>query len=168
MKVDINTVGAKSRFCLGYLCVYPRLDLTRIPRRRSTRRENCLVAWNCTSMLIRGALFAEARIDVWAAPRAWLHPTQAAQFPCTLRPARCAQALDPCGAQLDRRWPVAVAWQSRGVGPRPAGVLYKVATSRRLSRPLNRTCSRQIDWPRACMEGCLAGTKHDDNPGPNS
>lgn len=65
-------------------------------------------------------------------------------------------------------WPVAVAWQSRGVGPRPAGVLYKVATSRRLSRPLNRTCSRQIDWPRACMEGCLAGTKHDDNPGPNS
>jgi hypothetical protein len=40
---------------------------------------------------------------------------------------------------------------------------WQVATSKRLSRPLNRTCSRQSDQPRACMEGCLVGTKRDDN-----
>ncbi len=40
---------------------------------------------------------------------------------------------------------------------------WQVATWKRLSRPLNRTYSRQSDQPRACMEGCLVGTKRDDN-----
>jgi hypothetical protein len=74
-----------------------------------------------TSMLIRDALFAEARIDVWAAPRARLHPTQAAQFPCTLRPARCAQALDHAARSLT------------GSGPLPArGSPVGLARARRV------------------------------------
>jgi hypothetical protein len=44
----------------------------------------------------------------------------------------------------------------------------KVATSKRFSRALNQTCSRQSDQPRACMEGGVVGTKRDVNPSPHS